>query len=137
MADPFSIRTARFFMAATLGAALVAGCGYAGQDRRGSRDRVPPAQITGPAVSCIPLFAFRETQVRDARTIDFLRGRQGWRNVLPMNCPRLATERAFTYATSQSQLCSTDIIRVLENFGGRPQAGEACGLGKFTPIELR
>jgi len=131
-------RKLRFLAAAALGAAVVGGCGSDVQDRHGSRDRVPPARITGPAVSCVPLFAFHETQVRDSRTIDFLSGQgRGWRNVLTSDCPGLATERAFTYATSLNQLCSNDIVYVLENLGGRPRRGAACGLGTFTPIELR
>ena len=36
--------------------------------------------------------------VRDQKTIDFLTtGRRGWRNVLPDNCPGLATERRFSF----------------------------------------
>jgi len=120
--------------------ALLAGC-YAyeeGPRRSAPFDRIPAAEVTGPDQSCVPLTGFSQTVVRDARTIDFLTvGKRGWRNVLPDDCPGLATERAFTFSTSLSQLCSTDIIRVLENFGGRPQPGAACGLGRFTPIQLR
>ncbi len=138
MASHPTPRAMRLMLAAALGAALMAGCGAAGQDRRGSRDQVPPARITGPAVSCIPLFAFSETRVRDGQTIDFLsNSRRGWRNVLPLDCPTLAAERAITYATSLSQLCSSDSIRVLETFGPSPRGGVSCGLGQFTPIELR
>ena len=94
--------------------------------------------MTGPDEACIPLTGFSQTVVRDARTIDFLSsGRRGWRNVLPNDCPGLASERAFSFSTSLSQLCSTDIIRVLHSSGGRPDPGAACGLGRFTPIELR
>lgn len=120
--------------------ALLAGC-YAyeeGPHRPAPFDRIPAAAVTGPDQSCISLTAFSQTVVRDSRTIDFLgAGRRGYRNVLPDDCPGLASERAFSFNTSLSQLCSTDIIHVLQNFGGHPQPGAACGLGRFTPIELR
>ena len=120
--------------------ALLAGC-YAyeeGPHRSAPFDRIPAAAVTGPDQSCIPLTAFSQTVVRDARTIDFLSvGRRGWRNVLPDDCPGLGTERAFSFNTSLSQLCSTDIIRVVQNYGGGLQPGASCGLGRFTPIELR
>lgn len=132
------LATARLLATPLLGAALLGACTYQGQNRADSRDRVPPARITGPAVSCIPLSAISNTPVRNGQTIDFMTSsRRGWRNVLPMECPGLARERAFTYSTSLTQLCSTDIIRVLENWGGGPRAAGGCGLGTFTPIELR
>lgn len=129
----------RTLAALALGAAALSACTYDGRSpAAASRDRVPPAVVTGPAVSCIPLSAISQSPVRDGRTIDFLTSsRKGWRNVLPDQCPSLASARAFTYSTSLSQLCSTDIIRVLEQWGGRPMPGAACGLGQFTPIELR
>ncbi|MFC3593786.1 hypothetical protein ACFOON_09095 [Novosphingobium piscinae] len=116
---------------------LLAGCSdpAAGPTRRGA-DRVPAARVVGPAATCIPLTAFRETQVRDGQTIDFLAGRRGWRTTLPARCPGLTIDRSFTYATSITQLCSMDIIRVLQRLGPDLVPGAACGLGPFVPIEL-
>lgn len=125
---------------ALAGTMALAACDYYDQPRRPARNWVADARVSGPDQSCIPLAAINETRVRDGRTIDFLTSaRRGWRNVLPGpgDCPGLASEKAITYATSLSQLCSTDIIHVLENWGGTPHAGAACGLGTFTPIELR
>lgn len=127
-------------IAAVALSAALAGCyGYeAGPNRSASVDRIPAARVTGPDETCIPIHQFDQTMVRDGRTIDFLTtGRRGWRNVLPDNCPGLATERRFSFNTSLSQLCSTDIIRVLEEYGGTLNSGASCGLGRFTPIELR
>jgi hypothetical protein len=77
----------------------------------------------------------RETKVVDDRTIDFvMRGGDIYRNTLPNSCPQLGFERAFSYSTSISQLCSVDIITVLQQAGGI-RRGASCGLGKFTPIE--
>jgi hypothetical protein len=130
----------RIGLAVAASCAALAGCyGYErGPDRAGPVDRIPAAAVTGPDEACIPVHQFSQTVVRDGRTIDFLSsGRRGWRNVLPSDCPGLATERAFSFSTSLSQLCSTDIIRVLQNYGGGLQPGASCGLGRFTPIELR
>lgn len=119
-------------------AACLAGAGISQvASGAGKRNDVPAATSTGPAVSCVPLHAFSETRVRDDHTIDFMSSsRKGWRNVLPHDCPSLNFERAFSYETSLSQLCSTDIIHVLHTIGGRPERGAACGLGQFQPIEL-
>ena len=55
---------------------------------------------------------------------------------LTADCPSLAREKAFTYETSLSQLCSADIVYVLENWGGQPHRGTTCNLGQFTPVEF-
>lgn len=96
---------------------------------------VPPATVTGEAISCVQLQNIRETKVRDDSTIDFvMRDGSYYRNTLPNSCPQLGFERAFGYATSISRLCSVDIITVLQQGGGL-RRGASCGLGKFTPIE--
>lgn len=102
-------------------------------------ERVPPARVTGPAVSCIALTDYGETRVRDERTIDFLgpTGRKGWRNTLPYACPGLAFEQAFSFETSLTRLCNTDIIHVIEHAGSGLSRGAACGLGPFTPVEFK
>ena len=55
---------------------------------------------------------------------------------MPYRCNSLGFEKAFSYETSLSRLCSTDIIYVLRNVGGRPDRGAGCGLGKFVPVEI-
>ena len=83
--------------------------------------------------SCVQLSQIRETRVVDDRTIDFiLRDRTVLRNTLPYACPNLGFERAFSYATSLNELCSVDIITVINN-GGGPRIGASCGLGAFVP----
>ena len=99
------------------------------------RERVPLATPVGQAVSCIPLAQVRETRVRDDRTIDWvMTGRRVYRNVLDYPCPQLGFEKRFSYATTLSQLCSTDIVTVLHDTG-LPQ-GASCGLGRFQPVAL-
>ncbi|WP_340313203.1 hypothetical protein [Rhizorhabdus argentea] len=87
----------------------------------------------GKALDCIPLRSIRNTRVRDDRTIDFyMNGNKVYRNTLPYRCPELGFEEKFSYATSQSQLCSVDIITVLHS--PPVMRGASCGLGKFQPI---
>jgi hypothetical protein len=94
----------------------------------------PPFVAAGPSVSCILIPNIRSTNVVDGATIDFkMKGGTTYRNTLPLSCPMLGFERAFSYVTSQSQLCSVDIITVF--IQGNPSLrGASCGLGKFTPI---
>jgi len=132
--------------AATI-AMLAVAAGLAGCSTPPSHTAVAPAPAAGPqspAVSvpavaaakprsCVSLTQIRETRVVDDRTIDFImRDRQVLRNTLPNSCPGLGFERAFTYATSLSELCSVDIITVLQQ-GGGIRRGASCGLGAFVP----
>ncbi len=95
---------------------------------------IPPPVATGASVDCVNLQNIRETRVIDDNTIDFiLRDGKVLRNTLPQGCPQLGFERAFSYQTSISQLCSVDIITVIQQGGGL-RRGASCGLGKFTPI---
>ncbi len=99
------------------------------------RNRVPDATPAGEPQSCIPLQQIRESRVRDDRTIDFtMTGKRVYRNVLPAACPSLGFEQRFSYATSLSQLCSTDIITVL--YTAPVMRGASCGLGQFQPVTL-
>lgn len=82
------------------------------------------------AQRCVSLHAIRNTRVIDASTIVFeLGGNKALVNRLPRKCPGLAFEKRFSYKTSLSQLCNTDVITVLTNIG----RGASCGLGYFEP----
>ena len=75
--------------------------------------------------------------IRDDWTIDFMAGgKRVYRNTLPNRCPGLRAANAFSYETSLTQLCDTDIIYVLNTVGGSLQRGAGCGLGEFVPVEL-
>ncbi|MEG3087439.1 hypothetical protein [Sphingomonas sp. PB4P5] len=102
-----------------------------------ARDRrdLPTATPAGKPVSCIPLRSIRQSHVRNDNVIDFeMNGRKVYRNTLPNSCPGLGFEESFAYQTSLSQLCSTDIITVLQSPGAR--RGASCGLGQFQPVTL-
>ncbi|PEQ14499.1 hypothetical protein B2G71_02655 [Novosphingobium sp. PC22D] len=97
----------------------------------------PAAEIVGEPVNCLQLTSFRSSEIRDDRTIDFIgTGDKVWRNTLPNKCPGLRSADSFSYETSLSRLCSTDIIYVLNNYGGSLQRGAGCGLGQFVPVKL-
>lgn len=114
----------------------LAGCQQAA-DSTPKPSKAPAAKVVGEAVSCIPIVSIRASRVHDDRTIDFEMGASKvYRNTLPYACPRLGFEEAFTYETSLSQLCSTDIIYVLQRTGGSLDRGAGCGLGQFVPVEL-
>jgi hypothetical protein len=121
--------------AAALGALLsLAGCSTTPVGE--SLAAVPPPVVTGTPQACVQLQNIRESKVIDDRTIDFyMRNGKVLRNTLPNSCPQLGFERAFSYRTSITQLCSVDIITVIQQTAGI-RAGASCGLGKFTPIEL-
>jgi hypothetical protein len=99
--------------------------------------KAPAARVVGEAVSCLPLTAIRSSRVHDDRTIDFdMGGGKIYRNTLPHRCSGLGFEEGFTYETSLSQLCSSDIIYVLQRYGSEVRRGAGCGLGQFVPVEL-
>lgn len=96
----------------------------------------PPVKVVGEERSCIMRSQIRNTRVRSDQVIDFeMRGGKVYRSVLPNSCPRLGFEEAFSYNTSINQLCNTEIIYVIQNFGGQIQRGAGCGLGRFVPVE--
>ena len=116
---------------------VVGGCSSAPPPKApgASADVAAPAKPTQAASrSCVELGRIREARVVDDRTIDFYLGnREVLRNTLPQSCPQLGFEKAFTYSTSLSQLCSVDIITVVIQ-GGGPRTGASCGLGAFVPF---
>jgi hypothetical protein len=125
-------------------AAALAGCTATARDTTGeggqadARARnVPPAQATGPAERCIRLVEVTNSEVRNDWTIDFERGtsRQIYRAELDNRCPGLTSADAFSYNTSLTQLCTTDIIYPLHQGGGLNR-GPGCGISRFIPMEV-
>jgi hypothetical protein len=99
------------------------------------RNAVPEATEDGKPVSCVTLSNIRSTSVHGDSVIDFkMSNGKVFRNTLPMSCPSLGFEERFLYKTSMNQLCSVDLITVLQSPGLSP--GASCGLGKFQPVKL-
>lgn len=98
----------------------------------------PAAEVIGEARDCLPLTQFSNTRIRDDRTIDFIggAGNKVWRVTLPNRCSGLKSADTFSYKTSLSQLCRTDIIYPLHQTGGRYERGAGCGMGPFVPVKL-
>ncbi|MET0795720.1 MAG: hypothetical protein ABW061_29650 [Polyangiaceae bacterium] len=97
----------------------------------------PAATVIDSPESCVSLAQLRETRVRDDWTIDFIaESGRVWRNTLPSRCSGLKVGNSFSYETSLSQLCNTDIIYVLEPAVDLHR-GPACGLGEFVPVKLQ
>ena len=128
------MRTPLSLIALTL---LAAGCAPVERDPDADPGAGAPAvKVLGEAKSCINRNQIRQTRVQTDQVIDFeMRGGDTYRSILPNRCPGLAIERSFTYNTSIDQLCSAEIIYVLQNIGGVPQRGAGCGLGRFVPVE--
>jgi len=111
------------------GTLAIAAPAFAKQDK----DAWKAAKPDGKPESCINLRQIRESRVRDDQTIDFyMNGGKVYRSSLPHSCPQLGFEKRFSYKTSLSQLCSTDIITVLTSPG--ISTGASCGLGQFQPV---
>jgi hypothetical protein len=82
----------------------------------------------------LPITSLDQSEVYGDSTIDFhTKDGKIFRNTLPSSCPQLGFEEKFSYATSTSQLCSTDIVTVLISPG--ITRGSSCGLGQFQQIE--
>ena len=127
-------RSSAIRTAGLVGTAMLAGCTATSPPGPAQTAATVPAKpASGPAQSCIPIVQIREAKVVDDRTIDFIMNdRRVLRSTLPYSCPQLGFEKAFTYATSLSQLCSSDIITVIIQ-GGGIRRGASCGLGQFVP----
>jgi len=130
----------RAFSLLILSSLAVAGCANTPREPT-ERERKVAAELAeakpvGEPINCINLRSIRDSDVRSDQVIDFrMNGGQVYRSTLPNSCPQLGFERAFSYATSLSQLCSTDIITVIVQAGG-PRRGASCGLGQFQQVEI-
>jgi hypothetical protein len=122
---------------ARLAIAVIAALAPAGCSVEVTRPPVTPAAtVVGRAQSCIPLHQLRETRIRDDWTIDFIAENGSvWRNALTSRCSGLRMSNAITYETSLSELCSADIVYVLETAPDL-RRGASCSLGQFVPVKL-
>ena len=90
---------------------------------------------TGQIKNCISLNLLRESRVIDNQTIFFRgSGRTAYLNKLPRTCSRLDVEERFAYRVSIGQLCHSDVITIVDNFG---RSLNRCGLGKFEELQVK
>jgi hypothetical protein len=131
MAKPHISRRAAARYAALALAATWVSLGSGSRDAAAQRVE----EADGRPVACISLSRVERTSVVDEDTILFyLSGGEVYRNDLPHRCPTLKSEDTFMYRVTTSQLCSVDVITVLEHMGSRFMPGASCGLGGFMPI---
>ena len=125
----------QLIMLATALAALAA-CSSDGTTADARRDVVELTrfQPAGEPVSCIQISRIRHSRVLSDQVIDFeLTGGGRLRNTLSSSCPSLGFEERFSYRTTINQLCSGDIITVLQQPG--LSGGPSCVLSRFQPVE--
>jgi hypothetical protein len=92
----------------------------------------------GEGKECIPLTQIRETKAIDDQTIIVYGGaNQAYKNQLPNKCNGLRSADSYMYKTSESRLCSLDVITILNRYGGSFSQGASCGLGKFERIDRK
>lgn len=90
------------------------------------------------AKDCIPLTQIRETKAIDDQTVVVYAGAdRAYKNQLPNKCNGLRSADSYMYKTSESRLCSLDVITILNRYGGDFSQGASCGLGKFEPIDRK
>jgi len=108
--------------------ALLAAPAHADEEEDSSFDDDPEAK------RCINTTAIRSTDVIDDNNIAFyMRGSTVYLNILPRRCTGLGRERRFSYTTTVGSLCSSDMIRILQDGGGGIMQGRSCRLGVFHP----
>ena len=124
-------------MKAIITAAMLAAIALPGIASAKSKADNLVAKADAKPQSCVQLRQIHETKVLNDSTIDFhMLGGKVYRNTLPYRCPSLGFEESFAYKTSLSELCSTDIITVLNTAGGLNR-GASCGLGQFQEMEAK
>jgi hypothetical protein len=98
------------------------------------KSRLDDFVATGEVKNCISITRIDRSDVLDDQTIIFeMKGKDYYVNRLPYRCPQLGFEERYSYATSLTQLCNTDIITVITSTG----RGASCGLGMFEKIEKK
>ena len=91
----------------------------------------------GEPVRCIQASRIDRTEIIGDQTIVFyMRGRNNiFINRLDRACPGLDRGGPFSYRTTNSRLCNSDSITVLENSAFGLTRGFTCGLGLFEPAD--
>lgn len=84
---------------------------------------------------CVRINNIDNIDIINDRTLVFeMRTGSSYRNDLPRSCPGLDDNDTLMYRSSVGQLCSIDIVTVLDDWGFGFAPGVSCGLGMFHPI---
>jgi hypothetical protein len=110
---------------------MLASAAFAKDDR----DAVPAATPIGKPTSCLRLSDISETHFYGDQVIDFVVfGGKVYRNTLPYACPSLGFEQRYLHKSYGGDICSLDLITVLQSPG--LSHGATCGLGEFQQVQL-
>ncbi|MEZ5559822.1 MAG: DUF6491 family protein [Pseudomonadales bacterium] len=95
------------------------------------------AEMSVEPERCIQLSRVKTTEILGNRQILFeLQNGRHYLNTLPYPCPGMRRGTTLLYRTSLDQLCSVDVVTVLETGGGGGfWPGASCGLGTFEPVD--
>jgi len=100
-----------------------------------SSARAADPTATASEKFCLGLIQIDNIDIIDKQNIVFkMVNGDYYLNQLPRVCSNLSRYNAIMYRTSLNQLCSLDIITVLDTIGGGFEQAGSCGLGKFKPI---
>lgn len=102
---------------------------------KADNDEVPAATPVGKPISCLRLSDISETHYHGDQVIDFVVfGGKVYRNTLPSACPSLGFEQRYLHRSYGGDICSLDLITVLQSPG--LSHGATCGLGEFQQVVL-
>lgn len=128
--------TARSFSGTIAGAALAlaflvaAGPALAGDK---ARDALSGYEKTGETAACIQLRSIRDTDFLDDYTMLVeVAGGGVYLNELKNRCAGVFREQRYIHNTSTNNMCSGDILRVVDSFG---TVLGSCSLGVFEKLE--
>jgi hypothetical protein len=114
---------------------LCCACTEKPETTAAGQSRAPAVEVLGEPVTCVLISRIRNTRVHDDFTIDFhMTGGDVFRNTLPNRCPQLGFEERFAYEANTGNLCSVDMISVIQT--GAAGRGPRCRLGQFVPVKL-
>jgi hypothetical protein len=87
----------------------------------------------GKPVNCVSLTSLGSSEIVDQTAIIYKSSRKLWYVNRPDggNCPALQRNRTLVTHLTMSQLCSLDIVRVIDS--SSPVEFGSCGLGQFVP----
>ncbi|HEY0149436.1 MAG TPA: hypothetical protein VGB70_10580 [Allosphingosinicella sp.] len=122
---------------------LAAGCAASTDDRaelRADTDVRLAAELSnyrqsGNTRSCVPLRNLGGNRSVGEGAVVFGSGSRIWVNRPRDGCPLLRDDRTLILRTTSSQICSGDIVSVVDAQSGIHYG--SCALGDFTPLERR
>ena len=128
------VRTLLAFGCATVLAACTVADGAPANPDFADEAALAAGQSVGPPKDCLTTRDIDRTKVVSDRVVDFMmKNHDVYRSTLAISCANLRAYGRFTYRTTVSRLCSSDVITVVDTSG---HIGTTCGLGPFQRIDV-